>query len=165
MGHAMSAPIHFDRQTNFSGTSEADIAAAGCAVVEDLDRALEAADAGFKVWKKVSAFERCKIMRKAADIFRSRADRVAELMTLEQGKPVPDARKEIEFGIEVIRYYAEEGRRGGPVDRGPLVEPAADQKADPAPDLARQETEQQQCEIGLHRHDAALRMRCTRCAP
>ena len=31
----------------------------------DLDRALEAAEAGFKVWRKVSAFERCKIMRKA----------------------------------------------------------------------------------------------------
>ena len=61
----------------------------------------------------------------------------------------------------------ERGRhRPNPHDQfGVLVEPAADQKADPAPDLARQETEQQQCEIGLHRHDAALRMRCTRCAP
>ena len=61
----------------------------------------------------------------------------------------------------------ERGRhRPNPHDEfGVLVEPAANQKADPAPDLARQETEQQQCEIGLHRHDAALRMRCTRCAP
>ena len=39
----------------------------------DLDRALEAAEKGFKAWRKVSAFERCKIMRKAADIFRERA--------------------------------------------------------------------------------------------
>src|SRR5690606_33830385 len=43
----------------------------------DLDRALEAADKGFKAWRKVSAFDRCKIMRKAADIFRERADTVA----------------------------------------------------------------------------------------
>ena len=42
----------------------------------DLDRALEAAEAGFKVWRKVSAFDRSKVMRRAADIFRERADAV-----------------------------------------------------------------------------------------
>ncbi len=77
----------------------------------DLDRALEAADAGFKVWRKVSAFERCKIMRKAADLFRSRADRVAELMTLEQGKPVVEAKLECLAGGDIIDWFAEEGRR------------------------------------------------------
>ena len=39
----------------------------------DLDRALAAADRAFKSWSKVSAFERYKIMRKAAEILRSRA--------------------------------------------------------------------------------------------
>ena len=77
----------------------------------DLDRALEAAEAGFKVWKKVSAFERCKVMRKAADIFRSRADRIAELMTLEQGKPVGEAKLEVLAGADLIEWFAEEGRR------------------------------------------------------
>ena len=47
----------------------------------DLDRALEAADAGFKAWRKVSAFERSKVMRKAANILRERADKIAEMMT------------------------------------------------------------------------------------
>ena len=37
---------------------------------EDLDRALEAADKGFKVWSRVSAFERSKAMRKAANLLR-----------------------------------------------------------------------------------------------
>ena len=54
---------------------------------EDLDVALNAAEKAFNEWKNVSAYERSKIMRKAADIFRSRADYIAKLMTIEQGKP------------------------------------------------------------------------------
>jgi succinate-semialdehyde dehydrogenase/glutarate-semialdehyde dehydrogenase len=57
------------------------------ASTDDLDEALEAAARGFATWKKVSAFDRSKLMRKAADIFRSRADAIAHMMTLEQGKP------------------------------------------------------------------------------
>jgi succinate-semialdehyde dehydrogenase/glutarate-semialdehyde dehydrogenase len=53
----------------------------------DLDRALEAADQGFKVWRKVSAFERSKLMRKAANLFRERAEPIAAMLTMEQGKP------------------------------------------------------------------------------
>jgi succinate-semialdehyde dehydrogenase/glutarate-semialdehyde dehydrogenase len=77
----------------------------------DLDRALEAADKGFKVWRKVSPFERCKIMRKAADILRERADKIATLMTLEQGKPIGEAKMEVLAGADVIDWFAEEGRR------------------------------------------------------
>lgn len=77
----------------------------------DLDHALEAADKGFKVWKKVSAFDRSKLMRKAADILRSRADAIAQLMTLEQGKPLPEARMEVMAGADVIDWFAEEARR------------------------------------------------------
>ena len=40
----------------------------------DLDRALEAAEKGFQVWRKISAFDRSKLMRKAADLLRDRAD-------------------------------------------------------------------------------------------
>jgi succinate-semialdehyde dehydrogenase/glutarate-semialdehyde dehydrogenase len=53
----------------------------------DLDRALDAAAKGFKAWRKVSAYDRYKLMRKAADIVRGRADDIAKTMTLEQGKP------------------------------------------------------------------------------
>ncbi len=77
----------------------------------DLDRALEAAEKGFKAWRKVSAFERCKIMRKAADIFRERADTVAKYMTAEQGKPVVEARMEAMAGADLIDWFAEEGKR------------------------------------------------------
>ena len=77
----------------------------------DLDRALEAAEAGFKVWRKVSAFDRCKIMRKAAEIFRERADAIASMMTMEQGKPVGEAKLEVLAGADLIDWFAEEGRR------------------------------------------------------
>jgi succinate-semialdehyde dehydrogenase/glutarate-semialdehyde dehydrogenase len=77
----------------------------------DLDEALAAADAGFKVWKKVSAFDRYKIMRKAADLVRQRADMIAPLMTQEQGKPVGEAKMETLAAADIIDWFAEEGRR------------------------------------------------------
>jgi succinate-semialdehyde dehydrogenase / glutarate-semialdehyde dehydrogenase len=77
----------------------------------DLDRALEAADKGFKIWRKVSAFDRSKVMRKAADLLRSRADAIAPLLTLEQGKPVAEAKGETLAGADVIDWFAEEARR------------------------------------------------------
>ncbi|HEX2890726.1 NAD-dependent succinate-semialdehyde dehydrogenase [Vineibacter terrae] len=77
----------------------------------DLDRALEAADKGFRVWRKVSAFDRSKVMRKAADLLRERADKIAPLMTMEQGKPLPEAKGEVLAGADVIDWFAEEARR------------------------------------------------------
>lgn len=78
---------------------------------DDLDRALAAADKGFKAWRKVSAFDRYKIMRKAADLLRARADDIAKVMTLEQGKPLAEAKGETLAGADVIDWFAEEGRR------------------------------------------------------
>ncbi|MBS0642753.1 MAG: NAD-dependent succinate-semialdehyde dehydrogenase [Acetobacteraceae bacterium] len=77
----------------------------------DLDRALEAADRGFRQWRKVSAFDRSKLMRKAADILRSRADAIATLLTMEQGKPLVEAKGEVLAGADVIDWFAEEARR------------------------------------------------------
>ena len=77
----------------------------------DLDEALEAAERGFAAWRKVSAYERAKVMRKAADILRSRADAIARLMTQEQGKPLAEARMETLAAGDLIEWFAEEGRR------------------------------------------------------
>ncbi|MHC4054803.1 aldehyde dehydrogenase family protein [Bradyrhizobium sp. 25ACV] len=60
----------------------------------DLDEALAAAAAGFKVWRNVAPFERCRIMRKAAAIMRERNDEIAPLLTMEQGKTLGEARME-----------------------------------------------------------------------
>jgi succinate-semialdehyde dehydrogenase/glutarate-semialdehyde dehydrogenase len=77
----------------------------------DLDRALEAADRGFKSWRNVCAFDRAKVMRKAANLLRDRADAIAPLLTMEQGKPLPEAKGEILAGADVIDWFAEEARR------------------------------------------------------
>jgi succinate-semialdehyde dehydrogenase / glutarate-semialdehyde dehydrogenase len=77
----------------------------------DLDRALEAADKGFRAWRKVSAFDRSKVMRKAANLLRDRADAIAPLLTMEQGKPLPEAKGEVLAGADVIDWFAEEARR------------------------------------------------------
>ena len=81
------------------------------ASISDLDRALEAADKGFRTWRKISAFDRSKIMRKAGGLLRERAGHVAELMTLEQGKPLAEAKGEVLAGADVIDWFAEEARR------------------------------------------------------
>ena len=79
--------------------------------IPDLDEALAAAAAGFAAWRKISAYERAKIMRKAADLVRARAESIARLMTTEQGKPLAEARTEILGSADVIDWFAEEGRR------------------------------------------------------
>ena len=77
----------------------------------DLDLALAAAQRGFDVWRKISAWERATIMRRAATLLRERADTIAPLMTLEQGKPLAEARLEVMNGADTIDWFAEEARR------------------------------------------------------
>ncbi len=79
--------------------------------IPDLDRALEATERGFATWRRVSAFDRSKLLRKAAGLLRERAGDIARLMTLEQGKPVGEARMEAMAGADVIDWFAEEARR------------------------------------------------------
>lgn len=77
----------------------------------DLDAALDAAAKGFKIWSATSPNDRSKLMRRAADLLRERADIIAPIMTLEQGKPVGEAKGEILAGAEIIEWFAEESRR------------------------------------------------------
>ena len=88
-----------------------EIGTVACAERADLDRALEAAEQGFKAWRKVSAFERAKLMRKAASLFRERVESVAPMLTLEQGKPLFEAKQEVLAGADIIDWFAEEARR------------------------------------------------------
>src|SRR5690606_6177851 len=77
----------------------------------ELDAALAAADKGFKEWKRVSAYERAKILRKAADLVRERTDDIAKVLTQEQGKILIEARLEVQGAADIIDWFAEEGRR------------------------------------------------------
>ncbi|ESR27025.1 NAD-dependent succinate-semialdehyde dehydrogenase [Lutibaculum baratangense] len=77
----------------------------------DLDAALEAVAKGFRVWSQTSAYERAKTMRKAAGLLRERADEIAAVMTLEQGKPVAEAMMETMAGADIIEWFAGEAQR------------------------------------------------------
>jgi succinate-semialdehyde dehydrogenase/glutarate-semialdehyde dehydrogenase len=77
----------------------------------DLDEALEAAKKGFTLWRVTSAYDRAKIMRKAADLMRERHDAIAKIMVQEQGKVYAEARVEVLTSADIIDWYAEEGRR------------------------------------------------------
>ena len=77
----------------------------------DLDAALAAADRGFASWRPVSAYERSKLMRKAAELLRDRAEEVAISMTREQGKPLVQARLETLAGADIIDWFAGEAQR------------------------------------------------------
>ena len=77
----------------------------------DLDLALESAKKGFALWRATSAFDRAKIMRKAADLMRERYDNISKIMVQEQGKVYVEARAEVMTSAEIIEWYAEEGRR------------------------------------------------------
>ena len=77
----------------------------------DLDRALEAAQRAFIEWRAVSPYDKAKILKKAADLLRERADKIAPLMTIEQGKTLPEAKGEIMVAADVTEWNAEEARR------------------------------------------------------
>src|ERR1700733_13221493 len=77
----------------------------------DLDQALDAAKKGLAVWRATSAYDRSKIMHKAADLLRERFDAIAKIMVLEQGKVYVEARGEVIGSADIIDWYAEEGRR------------------------------------------------------
>jgi succinate-semialdehyde dehydrogenase / glutarate-semialdehyde dehydrogenase len=77
----------------------------------DLDRALAAAERGFAAWRKVSAYERGRVLRKAGDLLRTRADAIAAMMTREHGKPLAEAKGETVAGADILDWFAEEGRR------------------------------------------------------
>ena len=91
-----------------TGETIGTVAQAGTA---DLDRALKAVEKGFAIWKKVSAFERSKVLRKAGDIVRSRAEEIGRIMTMEQGKPVIEAKMETMAAGDIMDWFAEEARR------------------------------------------------------
>ncbi|WP_296257144.1 MULTISPECIES: NAD-dependent succinate-semialdehyde dehydrogenase [unclassified Pseudomonas] len=79
--------------------------------IADLDQALAAAERGFETWRSTPAYERYKIMQKAANLLRDRVDHIASVMTQEQGKPLAEARAETLSAADIIDWLAEEGRR------------------------------------------------------
>ncbi len=74
-------------------------------------RAIDAAAEAFKTWRKTSALERSKLMRKLHDAILENQDALAELLTLEQGKSLAESKGEVGMSAAYILWYAEEARR------------------------------------------------------
>jgi succinate-semialdehyde dehydrogenase/glutarate-semialdehyde dehydrogenase len=91
--------------------TEEEIARVPHASAADVERALTASADGFRVWRATPALERQRIIAKAADLMAERIDMMAESLTLEMGKPLAESRIELQFAIEVARWYGEEGKR------------------------------------------------------
>jgi succinate-semialdehyde dehydrogenase/glutarate-semialdehyde dehydrogenase len=66
---------------------------------------------GFAEWSAISAYERSKILRRAADLMRARSEDAARCLTLEQGKPLAQSRLEWAGSADLLEWFAEEGRR------------------------------------------------------
>jgi succinate-semialdehyde dehydrogenase/glutarate-semialdehyde dehydrogenase len=66
---------------------------------------------GFAQWRKLSALERFTIIRRATDLMRERAKEIAQVLTLEQGKPVAEAVREVTLSADIIDFQAEEAKR------------------------------------------------------
>lgn len=77
----------------------------------DLDEALQASERGFKEWRVVTPLQRQAIMEKAARLMEERLEDIAVTLTMEEGKPIAEARLEAKSAVDVTRWYAEEGKR------------------------------------------------------
>lgn len=100
----------FDITNPANGTPVGSTLLANAAIV---DRCVDAAQKVAPAFAALPARTRADMLHSAARLIEERADDMARLLTLEQGKPVADNMKEILFGCEVLRYYAEEGVRLG----------------------------------------------------
>ncbi len=74
-------------------------------------RAIAAADAAFASWSKTTAKERAAVLRRWYDLLVANADDLAMLMTLEQGKPLAEAKGEVTYGAAFVEWFAEEAKR------------------------------------------------------
>lgn len=78
---------------------------------EDLDAAIAAAEAGYATWRATPAFQRAALLRRAAELIRARIPEIATIMTMEQGKPLAEAKGETTVAADVIDWFAEEAKR------------------------------------------------------
>src|SRR5277367_1526088 len=77
----------------------------------DVKRAIEAAGKVMPAWMKLTAYDRAKILKKTADLMRERADAIARTLTMEQGKPLAEAKAETLHSADTFEWFAEEGKR------------------------------------------------------
>src|SRR5579872_23526 len=91
--------------------TENKIASVASATVDDAKAAVDAASAALPGWAAKKPRERAEILRKSFELIMRDAERLAKLITLENGKALPDSRGEVAYAAEFFRWYAEEAVR------------------------------------------------------
>ncbi|MCH8067726.1 MAG: NAD-dependent succinate-semialdehyde dehydrogenase [Candidatus Marinimicrobia bacterium] len=78
---------------------------------DEVQEAINKSNLAFQSWRKVKIYDRAKLMKKAAQILRDKANEYGELMALEMGKPIKEGRAEVEKCAWVCDYYAENAEK------------------------------------------------------
>jgi succinate-semialdehyde dehydrogenase / glutarate-semialdehyde dehydrogenase len=91
--------------------TENTIASVASATVEDAKAAVDAASAAFPAWAAKKPRERAEILRKSFELIMRDAERLAKLITIENGKALSDSRGEVAYAAEFFRWFAEEAVR------------------------------------------------------
>ncbi|MBV8745282.1 MAG: NAD-dependent succinate-semialdehyde dehydrogenase [Xanthobacteraceae bacterium] len=100
--------------------TEKTVASVASASVEDARAAVDAASTAMEGWAAKKPRERAEVLRKAFELIIRDTERFAKLMTIENGKALPDSRAEVAYAAEFFRWYAEEAVRNiGEVSRAP----------------------------------------------
>jgi acyl-CoA reductase-like NAD-dependent aldehyde dehydrogenase len=86
---------------------------------EDVESAVRSSHEAFKAWRKMGANERTSLLHEVAAKVRSHKEEIVHLLTLEEGKPIPENDEELEWVANTFDYYAELGRH----DRGRVIPP------------------------------------------
>ncbi len=81
------------------------------AAAPDIDRAVEAAHAAFREWSLLAPKDRGQLLLEIQELMEERRDDLARLITLENGKPFEEAKKEVQFSLGYFGWFAEEARR------------------------------------------------------
>src|SRR5919109_1347982 len=100
--------------------TENKIASGASATVEDAKAAIDAASDAFEGWAGKKPRERAEVLRKSFELIMRDAERLAKLITIENGKALSDSRGEVAYAAEFFRWYAEEAVRAiGGLSRAP----------------------------------------------
>ncbi|MCM3570597.1 NAD-dependent succinate-semialdehyde dehydrogenase [Neobacillus mesonae] len=78
---------------------------------EEINQAIKAGHDSFKKWAKVNAHERSRLLSKWSQIIKEHKEEIAEIMTLENGKPLYESLGEVDYAASYIDWYAEEAKR------------------------------------------------------
>ena len=77
----------------------------------DLDRALDVAAEGFRIWRKSTPQERAAVLQGAARLMVERQEQLARIATMEEGKPLAESRIEVMMNVGLFNFYAGEAFR------------------------------------------------------